>query len=251
MEAFAALLERLVLTPSRNAKLELICGFLRHTSDPSRGWALAAITGDLDIPSVKPAAIRELVVGRVDPILFNLSYEYVGDLAETISLLWPPRQGANRTLDLAEAIETLMESPKAQGVKLVEGWLDALDSAGRWALLKFVTGGLRVGVSARLARQAAADFGKVDVAEIEELWHGMAPPYLGLFAWLERSAPKPVSSALTLFRSPMLAHPLLSKAGRLAPAISTLPSSRRPTSQPNGNGMASAFSSYPTRASAA
>ncbi len=215
MQAFAALLERLVLTPSRNAKLQLICDYLRHTSDPSRGWALAAITGDLDIPSVKPAAIRELVVSRVDPILFNLSYKYVGDLAETISLLWPPRPGANRAPDLAEVIETLMESTKAQGVKLVEGWLDALDSAGRWALLKFVTGGLRVGVSARLARQAAADFGKVDVAEIEELWHGMAPPYLGLFAWLEGSAPKPVSSALALFRSPMLAHPLLSKAERL------------------------------------
>src|SRR5262249_46955330 len=83
MQAFAALLERLVLTPSRNAKLALICDYLRHTSDPSRGWALAAITGDLDIPSVKPAAIRDLVASRVDPVLFGLSYDYVGDLAET------------------------------------------------------------------------------------------------------------------------------------------------------------------------
>src|SRR5688572_21581025 len=86
MQAFAALLERLVLTPSRNAKLQLICDYLRHTDDPSRGWALAAITGDLNIPSVKPAAIRELVASRVDPVLFGLSYDYVGDLAETISL---------------------------------------------------------------------------------------------------------------------------------------------------------------------
>ncbi len=214
MQAFAALLERLVLTPSRNAKLQLICDYLRHTSDPSRGWALAAITGDLDTPSVKPAAIRELVASRVDPVLFNLSYDYVGDLAETISLIWPPRPGANRTPDLTEVVEALMESTKAQGLKLVEGWLDALDSTGRWALLKLVTGGLRVGVSARLARQAAADFGKVDVAEIEELWHGMAPPYLDLFAWLEGRAPKPVSGALAPFRPPMLAHPLLSKAHR-------------------------------------
>lgn len=215
MQSFAALLERLVLTPSRNAKLQLICDYLRHTPDPSRGWALAAITGDLNIPSVKPAAIRELVAARVDPVLFNLSYDYVGDLAETISLIWPQRPGANRAPDLAEVVETLMESTKAQGLKLVEGWLDALDSTGRWALLKLVTGGLRVGVSARLARQAAADFGKVDVAEIEELWHGMAPPYLDLFAWLESRAPKPVSGALAPFRPPMLAHPLLSKAQRL------------------------------------
>jgi DNA ligase-1 len=215
MQSFAALLERLVLTPSRNAKLQLICDYLRHTADPSRGWALAAITGDLDIASVKPAAIRELVASRVDPVLFNLSYDYVGDLAETISLIWPQRPGANRAPDLAEIVETLMESTKAQGLKLVEGWLDALDATGRWALLKLVTGGLRVGVSARLARQAVADFGKVDVAEIEELWHGMAPPYLDLFAWLEGRAPKPVSGALAPFRPPMLAHPLLSKAERM------------------------------------
>src|SRR5689334_6607474 len=215
MLAFAALLERLVLTPPRNAKLTLIVDYLRHTPDPSRGWALAAITGDLDIPSVKPAAIRELVAGRVDPVLFNLSYDYVGDLAETVSLIWPARAGANRSPDLNEVVETLLESSKAQGLKLVEGWLDALDSTGRWGLLKLITGGLRVGVSARLARQAVADFGKVDVAEIEELWHGMSPPYLDLFAWLEGRAPKPVSGALAPFRPPMLAHPLLSKAERM------------------------------------
>jgi DNA ligase-1 len=217
MHAFAALLERLILTPSRNAKLALICDYLRHTGDPSRGWALAAITGDLDIPSVKPAAIRELVASRVDPVLFGLSYDYVGDLAETISLIWPPRPGANRPPDLNEVVETLLESSRSEGLKLVENWLDALDATGRWALLKLVTGGMRVGVSARLARQAVANFGKVDVAEIEELWHGLSPPYLDLFAWLEGRAAKPVSGALAPFRPPMLAHPLLSKSERSDP----------------------------------
>ncbi len=220
MQSFAALLERLVLTPSRNAKLQLIIDYLRHTPDPARGWAIAAITGDLNIPSVKPAAIRELVAGRVDPILFNLSYDYVGDLAETISLIWPQRTGANRAPALDEIVETLMQSTKAQGLVLVEGWLDALDASGRWSLLKLVTGGLRIGVSARLARQALADFGpkdggKVDVSEIEELWHGLTPPYLDLFAWLEGRAPKPIQSALAPFRPPMLSHPLLDKTERL------------------------------------
>jgi len=218
MQAFAALLERLVLTPSRNAKLQLICDYLRHTRDPARGWAIAAITGELDIPSVKPAAIRALAAARVDPVLFNLSYDYVGDLAETISLIWPRRPGANRSPDLNEVVETLMESTKVQGLVLVEGWLDALDATGRWALLKLVTGGLRIGVSARLARQAIADYGKVDVSELEELWHGMAPPYLDLLAWLDQRAPKPVSGALSPFRPPMLAHPLLSKTERIEAA---------------------------------
>lgn len=223
MQSFAALLERLVLTPSRNAKLQLIIDYLRHTPDPSRGWAIAAITGDLDIPSVKPAALRDLVGGRVDTVLFGLSYDYVGDLAETISLIWPQRPGANRAPDLGEVVETLMESTKVQGLRLVEGWLDALDSSGRWALLKLVTGGFRIGVSARLARQALADFGpkeggKVDVSEIEELWHGLTPPYLDLLAWLDGRAPKPIQSALAPFRPPMLAHPLLDKSERMAAA---------------------------------
>ncbi|ODT09068.1 MAG: ATP-dependent DNA ligase, partial [Kaistia sp. SCN 65-12] len=79
---------------------------------------------------------------------------------------------------------------------------------GRWALLKLVTGGLRIGVSARLAKQALADFGGVEVNEIEELWHGLKPPFLPLFAWLEGRAEKPVSSARAPFRPVMLAQPL-------------------------------------------
>jgi DNA ligase-1 len=159
--------------------------------------------------------IRDMTAARVDPVLLALSYDYVGDLAETVSLIWPARPGANRQPELPEVVETLQEANRTEGPKRVEAWLDALDSTGRWALLKLVTGGLRVGVSARLARQAAADFGKVDVAAIEELWHGLTPPYESLFAWLEGHAEKPVNAAKSPFRPMMLAHPLLSKAERL------------------------------------
>ena len=94
MQAFAALLDRLVLTPQRNAKLRLLVDYFRATPDPDRGYALAALTGDLDIPSVKPAMLRALVAERVDEVLFAYSYDYVGDLAETISLVWPAKRGA-------------------------------------------------------------------------------------------------------------------------------------------------------------
>ena len=89
MRAFAALLDRLVLTPQRNVKLRLMTDYFRATPDPDRGYALAALTGDLDIPSVKPAMLRALVTARVDEVLFAYSYDYVGDLAETIALIWP------------------------------------------------------------------------------------------------------------------------------------------------------------------
>src|SRR5467141_3721280 len=89
MDRFAALLDRLVLTPQRNAKLRLMTDYFRETPDPDRGYGLAALTGDLDIPSVKPALLRGLIADRLDPVLFGLSYDYVGDLAETIALSWP------------------------------------------------------------------------------------------------------------------------------------------------------------------
>ena len=89
MRRFAELLERLAFTPSRNAKLRLIADYLRATPDPDRGWALAALTGGLDIAAVKPALLRDVTTARVDAELFALSYDFVGDLAETIALIWP------------------------------------------------------------------------------------------------------------------------------------------------------------------
>ncbi|TJW60312.1 MAG: ATP-dependent DNA ligase, partial [Mesorhizobium sp.] len=104
MNRFAELLDRLVLTPSRNGKLTLLTDYFRSVEDPDRGLALAAITGDLSIAAVKPAMLRALVVERMDPVLFGYSYDYVGDLAETVSLVWPQAPGniSNHAPTLAE-----------------------------------------------------------------------------------------------------------------------------------------------------
>ena len=217
MQAFADLLDRLVLTPARNGKLRLMVDYFATAPDPDRGYALGAITGDLDIPNVKPAMIRALMDGRMDPELFALSYDYVGDLAETVSLVWPQAHGANRTPPLSDIVETLAAAPRAEAPKLVAGWLDGLDATGRWAFLKLLTGGLRIGVSARLAKLALADFGDKDVTDIEEIWHGLAPPYESLFAWLEGRADKPAPDIAAPFRPVMLAHPLVPKADRDTP----------------------------------
>ncbi|WP_022700179.1 cisplatin damage response ATP-dependent DNA ligase [Oceanicaulis alexandrii] len=208
MERFATLLDRLSYTPQRNGKLRLLADHFRTTPDPDRGYALAALTGALDFKTAKAAAIRSLVSERVDPVLFELSYDYVGDLAETAALIWPQQHGANRPPDLVEVIDGLSTVTRAGAPALIESWLDALDAQSRWALLKLVTGGLRVGVSARLAKTALAHFGDVDITEIEELWHGLEPPYESLFAWLDGAADKPVNAAKAPFRPVMLAHPV-------------------------------------------
>ncbi|MDP2119330.1 MAG: cisplatin damage response ATP-dependent DNA ligase [Hoeflea sp.] len=210
MNRFADLLDMLAFTPSRNAKLSLLQEYFRAVPDPERGYALAAIARDLDIPAVKPAQLRELISTRLDAELFGYSYDYVGDLAETIALAWPEQgtghAGRNDAPGLAEVVETLRASSRRDGPKLVEDWLDRLDAPGRYALLKLVTGGFRMGLSGRLIKQALAAFGKVEVNEIEELWHGLTPPYLELFAWLEGGGEKPVNAAAAPFRPVMLSH---------------------------------------------
>jgi DNA ligase-1 len=208
MNRFAELLDRLVLTPSRNGKLTLLRDYFHSVEDPDRGLALAAITGDLNIAAVKPAMLRALVVERMDPVLFGYSYDYVGDLAETVSLVWPQPQGhiPNRMPTLAEVVGRLQAASRSDGPKVLGRLLDDASISARFAIIKLVTGGLRIGVSARLAKQALADLGKVDVSEIEELWHGLTPPYIELFAWLEGRAEKPRSAALALFRPVMLSN---------------------------------------------
>jgi DNA ligase-1 len=206
MRAFANLLDRLAFTPGRNGKLKLLSDYFREAPDPERGWALAALTGVLGFEAAKPSFVRKAVESRMDPELFHLSHDYVGDLAETVALVWPAKHGANREPELSEVVDTLTHATRAEVQRLLEGWLDALDPDGRWALLKLLTGGLRVGVSARLAKQALADMGALEVGEIEEVWHGQRAPYEDLFAWLEKRADKPSTENPGRFRPVMLAH---------------------------------------------
>jgi DNA ligase-1 len=267
MNRFAELLDRLAYEPARNNKLRLITDYFRSTPDPERGWALAALTGALSFPHAKAGLIRSLIAERTDPVLFELSYDYVGDLSETVALMWPsplaqrtpsphpgracarpsaslsgeggvggreaksqvstavneqssppshplptptpnPSPQGGGELSLTTVIETLSTLGKAQLPKQLARWLDALDETGRWALIKLVTGGLRIGVSARLAKTAVAALSGTDAQDIELLWPGLTPPYLDLFAWLEGRAEKPASSDPAPFRPPMLAHAL-------------------------------------------
>jgi DNA ligase 1 len=267
MNRFAELLDRLAYEPGRNNKLRLITAYFRETEDPDRGYALAALTGALSFKHAKPGLIRDLITDRTDPVLFALSYDYVGDLSETVALMWPKaatqaqfapspacggglgwgsgsllggekeppprslrraialpsdptslasRRGeADRTSNLhnnpppptlAEVVTTLRTLGKTELPKQLARWLDELDETGRWALLKLVTGAMRIGISARLAKTAAAALGGKDPHDVELMWPGLSPPYLDLFAWLEGRSEKPVNSDPTPFRPVMLAH---------------------------------------------
>src|SRR6266852_426656 len=209
MNRFAQLLDRLAYEHGRNAKLRLMTEYFRTTPDPERGFTLAALTGALSFPHAKPGIIRALIAERTDPVLFELSYDYVGDLSETVALLWPRPPAAGASSDppmLSDVVAKLAMLGKTELPGQLARWLDALDETGRWALLKLVTGGLRIGVSARLAKTAVAALGDKDPNEIELIWPTLSPPYADLFAWVEGRADKPVSTHATPFRPVMLSH---------------------------------------------
>jgi len=244
VKRFAALIDRLVYTRSRNTKLALIVDYLRHTPDPDRGWAIAALTESVDFPGVKAGTVRTLLATRVDEELFRLSRHFVGDTAETAALLWPepfhsspsgegtgvgaidvePRPTAptptpplqGRGLSVAEAVDTLSSATRSDAPAIVASLLDRLDGDGRYALLKLALGGMRVGVSARLAKQAFAQAFEVPVDDVEELWHAIPPPYVPLFAWGEGRAERPDLAGVAFFRPFMLAHPLEDESVDLA-----------------------------------
>jgi DNA ligase-1 len=213
MRAFSQLLDDLVYSRSRNAKLRLIGEYLKETPDPDRGLALAALTGTLDIKAVKPAQIRAMAMERLDPVLLAMSRDYVGDMAETLSLLWPAPEGEPPALDdgsvrLSDAVGRLQHASRMDAPRELEGMLDHLDVSGRFALIKLATGALRVGISARLAKQAFADAFGLDDEAVEEVWHGLKPPYAELFDWAEGRGQQPSAEDMPLFRPFMLAQPL-------------------------------------------
>src|SRR4028119_855199 len=213
MRAFSQLLDALVSTRSRNTKLKLIGDYLKEMPDPERGIGLAALTGGLDMPAVKGAAVRAIAEERVDPVLLYMSRDYVGDMAETVALLWPTPEGEppevdDATISISDAVGRLRAASRMDAPRTLASMLDHLDGAGRFALLKLATGELRVGISARLAKQALADAFGLDVDAVEEVWHGLSPPYAELFDWAEGRCAQPSPRDVPVFRPFMLAHSL-------------------------------------------
>jgi DNA ligase-1 len=213
MRAFSQLLDDLVYTRSRNSKLALIGAYLKETPDPDRGYGLAALTGTLDIPAVKHAAVRAIAEERVDPVLLYMSRDYVGDMAETVALLWPTAADGVPEVDdaairISDAVERLRAASRLEAPRALAAMLDHLDASGRFALLKLATGGLRVGISARLAKQALAQAFGLEVEAVEEVWHGLSPPFAELFDWAEGRAGQPSVRDVPICRPFMLAHPL-------------------------------------------
>ena len=208
MKKFASFLDAILLTPSRNQKIAHMVRYFREAPDPDRGYALAVLTGNLSIQNVKSALLKDVTLEKVDPVLFGMSYDYVGDLAETIALIWPA-EGSEAPLPTLSGLILELESlPKAKLAGVIAGHLSSASPTERWAIIKLATGNLRVGVSERLAKTALAELGGKSLDEIEKIWHGLESPYLDLFAWLEGRGPAPEIHHHRTFHPMMLSNPI-------------------------------------------
>jgi DNA ligase 1 len=211
MHAFAQLLDSLVYTQSRNRKVALLAAYFKAIPDPDRGWALAALTDGIPLPNMPMRRmLNDLTARFIDPALYKMSRDYVGDTAETVALLWPDAltRADREPPSLQHAVQTMGRGTTPQRTEALGHLLDQLDGSGRFALIKLLGGAPRVGVSARLAKTALAEAFGHDVGVIEELWHALEAPYTALFAWLEGVGPQPDAGSKPVFRPVMLAHPI-------------------------------------------
>ena len=208
MQEFATLFDALSYTGSTLQKRRLMAEYYKTRPDPERGYALAALSSELSFPVAKPNLVREVARARVDAELLAMSRDYVGDMAETVALIWPHNDAEAHTPTLEEVVDTLSSPDRAKLRDILTHWLDGLDANSRWALLKLITGNIRIGVSARLAKTALADAYGKHVDEIEQIWHGIQPPYLPIFDWLEGRSEKPERMRVAFFMPMMLSHPM-------------------------------------------
>lgn len=208
MKAFSELLQQLYYTSSNNEKSRLLHHYLNTTPDPDRGWAIAALAGTLKFEFFKRNAVKSLMLERVDPELFAMSYDYVGEMSETVAHLWPDASLPIELPSLATLIDQFRQANRDEVKALLSHYLSGMTAEQRWSLLKLGTRGLRVGLSARSVKRVLADFGNQPISEIETLWHALEPPYTTLFDWLEGRAGKPDISGAVTFHPVMLSHPL-------------------------------------------
>ena len=237
MNRFAELLDRLVLTPSRNGKLKLLADYFRDAPDPDRGLALAAHHRRPAIAAVKPAMLRALVAERMDPVLFGYSYDYVGDLAETVSLVWPdpPAQRTpSRRADARRGRRAAAMRPAAPTGRTC--WRGLLDSAGIDGALRPHQAGHR-----RLAHRR---FGAAGQAGAGRFRQGRRRRDRGALARAEAALCRRCSPGWKARRDKpeQAAHGAVPPGHAVAcrSRTATSKSSTRPTMPPSGNGTASA-----------
>ena len=206
MIKFSKLLTLLIFCSSTKEKTRILINYLNKVDTYTAGYTIAALTNNLKFKKVKSNYVREIVKKKIDKVLFALSYDYVGDTADTISLIWEKKSHTNFSNKSIRQIIEDLNNDNIDIEKYIINFLDSNELNERWAFIKLLLGGYRIGVSANFIKNTLAIFGNKKKDEIENIWNGLKPPYLNLIRWLKNEADYPQVNISETFHSMMLAN---------------------------------------------
>ena len=173
MKRFAALFDELDATTATNAKVAALRRYLAEVDDADAAWAVYFLAGGKPRQLIKTAQLRAQAIAEsgLSEWLFEASYQAVGDLAETISLVLPlPQNDAGMNTRLSAWMEERLLPLRGQGddavAQALATWWRELDATGRFLLVKLVGGGFRVGVSKLLVQRALAAHAGLDAKQV-------------------------------------------------------------------------------------
>ncbi|MDO7902077.1 ATP-dependent DNA ligase [Pseudomonas sp. K1(2024)] len=173
MKDFAELYLRLDATTSSNAKLQALRDYFAQAPAADAAWAVYFLAGGRPRQLVPTRLLRELATAMagLPDWLFEESYQSVGDLAETISLLLP-QHDHDSDEGLAQWVELHLLPLRGQpaevvGERLPQLWL-RLDRPSLMLCLKLITGSFRVGVSKLLVTRALAQLCDLDPKRVAQ-----------------------------------------------------------------------------------
>ncbi|MEE4787038.1 ATP-dependent DNA ligase [Pseudomonas alliivorans] len=173
MKAFAELYTRLDATTSSNAKLAAMREYFEQADPQDAAWAVYFLSGGRPRQLVPTRILREqaMTLGHLPEWLFEESYQAVGDLAETLSLLLPQAEHSNEqglALWMEEKLLPLRGLPPEELADRLPAFWSQLDRSSLMVCIKLITGSFRVGVSKLLVTRALAALADIDSKRVAQ-----------------------------------------------------------------------------------
>lgn len=173
MKAFAELYSRLDATTSSNAKLAAMVEHFASVPPEDAAWAVYFLAGGRPRQLVPTKLLREqaMTLGKLSQWLFEESYQAVGDLAETLSLLLPEAQYSSDdglAVWMEEKLLPLRGLPPEELAERLPTFWAQLDRISLMVCIKLITGSFRVGVSKLLVTRALAAMADIDSKRVAQ-----------------------------------------------------------------------------------
>ena len=168
MIRFSNLLDSLLLTPSKKKKIEIIVNYFKSSSINEKGWAFSILTRKFTTKYIKYSDLKKMIKNKTSDELFSYSYDYVGDFAETFSLLWPQKKTKKESISLSYLMDKILNlNDKKLLIEFLESIFNKVSSNEIYAIIKILTGGLRIGVSDGILKESFTKLGKRNKFEIK------------------------------------------------------------------------------------